>query len=105
MKKLLSGISIAVILLLGSCSPRNAFDRYCGQLLDAKERIDANGGDAAAFVDLGEAAVGLARMNAGEDSNEATRIAARLVGVTPSNIDSENQSEHLDALARACRSA
>jgi hypothetical protein len=105
LKKVLSGISIAVIVFLGSCSPRDEFDRYCGQFLDAKERIDATGGDFDSFVDGGEALLGLARMNEGEDANKATRIAAQLVGITPSNIDSSNQSEYLDALARECRSA
>jgi hypothetical protein len=104
-KKGLLGMIIAVAILLGSCGPRDSFDRYCGQFLDAKERIEATGGDFDSFVDGGEALLGLARMNEGEDANKATRIAAQLVGIIPSNIDSSNQSEHLDALARACRSA
>jgi hypothetical protein len=46
----------------------------CRQFLDAKERIDATGGDGEAFVDGGEALLGLARMNEGENANKATRI-------------------------------
>jgi hypothetical protein len=101
-KKILCSIGISVVILVGSCGPRDAFDHYCGELLDAKERIDATGGDADAWVDLGQALIGLARMNQGEDANEATRIAARLVGlIRPGrNFDSSDQ---LDALARVCR--
>ena len=102
MRKVLFGIGIAVVIVTGSCGPRDSFDRYCGQFLDAKERVDATGGDFDSFVDGGEALLGLARMNEGEDANKATRLAAQFVGFIPSNIDSTNQSEYLDAIARAC---